>query len=116
MKYIICILLLLLFPVHLNADTFSLAWDPVTRDANDNTLISPPSYKVYLGPTLGAPISSYTAKAVTTLTNYSLYENRPGTWYIVVTAYNSAGESSRSNEISITVRARPAPPVNLRLR
>ncbi len=39
-----------------------------------------------------------------------------GTWYFVVTAYNTAGlESGYSNEVSKTIATAPEPPRNLRI-
>jgi Fibronectin type III domain len=77
-----------------SAGTVTLAWDAVTDPSLDG-------YKVYVGTQSGVyertisagSVTSYTVAGLTTRTTY----------YFAVTAYNSAGESSPSNEISQTV-------------
>jgi len=77
-----------------SAATATLAWSPV----NDPTL---DGYKVYVGTTSGlytrtitvGNLTSYTVDSLTTRTTY----------YFSVTAYNSAGESSPSNEVSKSI-------------
>lgn len=77
-----------------SATTATLAWNPV----NDATL---GGYKVYVGTATGlytktidvGNVTSYTVDSLTTRTTY----------YFSVTAYNSAGESSPSNEVSKSI-------------
>jgi hypothetical protein len=77
-----------------SATTATLAWGPV----NDPTL---DGYKVYVGTTSGlytrtitvGNLTSYTVDSLTTRTTY----------YFSVTAYNSAGESLPSNEVSKSI-------------
>ncbi|MBX3330292.1 MAG: fibronectin type III domain-containing protein [Nitrospira sp.] len=77
-----------------SATTATLAWNPVT----DLTLAG---YKVYVGTTSGlytrtidvGNITSYIVDSLPTATTY----------YFAVTAYNSAGESLPSNEVSKSI-------------
>jgi Fibronectin type III domain len=77
-----------------SATTATLAWSPV----NDPTL---DGYKVYVGTTSGLytriiTVGNLTSYAVDSLTTRTTY-------YFSVTAYNSAGESSPSNEVSKSI-------------
>ena len=77
-----------------SAATATLAWNPVTDPTLDG-------YKIYVGTTSGlytrtitvGNLTSYTVDSLTTRTTY----------YFSVTAYNSAGESSPSNEVSKSI-------------
>jgi len=76
------------------AATATLAWNPVTDPTLDG-------YKIYVGTASGlytrtitvGNLISYTVDSLTTRTTY----------YFSVTAYNSAGESSPSNEVSKSI-------------
>jgi hypothetical protein len=77
-----------------SAATATLAWNPVTDPTLDG-------YKIYVGTASGlytrtitvGNLISYTVDSLTTRTTY----------YFSVTAYNSAGESSPSNEVSKSI-------------
>lgn len=72
----------------------TLAWNAVT-----GTPIS--GYRVYVGEAPGLYARTITVGTVTSTTVSSLTRGR--TYYFAVTAYNSAGESPRSNEVSKTI-------------
>lgn len=77
-----------------SATTATLAWNPVT----DQTLNG---YKVYVGTASGLYTRTIT---VGNLTSYTVESLTAGTtYYFAVTAYNSAGESSPSNEVSKSI-------------
>ncbi len=77
-----------------SATTATLAWNPVTDQTLDG-------YKVYVGTASGLYTSTIT---VGNLTSYTVGSLTPGTtYYFAVTAYNSAGESSPSNEVSKSI-------------
>lgn len=77
-----------------SATTATLAWNPVTDPTLDG-------YKVYIGTASGL----YTrAIAVGNLTTYTVDSLTTGTtYYFAVTAYNSGGESTPSNEVSKSI-------------
>lgn len=83
----------------------TLAWDASTGEVQ--------GYKVYYGTTTGGPYPN-SANAGTartySLNNLPLQENT--TYYFVVRAYNQAGESASSNQVSQSVgdTTPPAPP------
>ena len=72
----------------------SLTWNPVT-----STPLS--GYKVYVGEAPGLYTRTITVGTVTSTTVSSLTRGR--TYYFAVAAYNSAGQSSPSNEVSKTI-------------
>jgi hypothetical protein len=75
--------------------TATLAWKAVT-----GTTIS--GYKIYVGE---APLLYTRSITVGTVTSYSVNSLTVGrTYYFAVTAYNSAGESTLSNEVSKTIQ------------
>jgi hypothetical protein len=88
------ILLVLFVPTAIRAGDVALQWDP-----NSETDLA--GYKVYYGTatrTYGSPI------VVGKVTSYTLAQLPAGTYYIAVTAYNTAGlESGFSNEVSAVV-------------
>ncbi len=74
--------------------TARLAWDPVS----DTTLAG---YKIYIGTASGLYTRTITVGNLTSHTVDSL--NTRTTYYFAVTAYNSAGESAPSNEVSKSI-------------
>ena len=77
-----------------SATTATLAWSPVTDPTLDG-------YKVYVGTVSGLYTRTIT---VGNLTSYTIDSLATGTTYFfAVTAYNSAGESSPSNEVSKSI-------------
>lgn len=81
--------------------TADLAWDAPTTNADGTLLADLAGYKIYYGNASGSYSEAVTVGAVT---NYVLTDLAPGTYYIAVTAYNSAGaESDYSNEVTKTV-------------
>ena len=77
-----------------SATTATLAWNPVT----DPTL---GGYIIYVGTASGLYTRTIT---VGNLTSYTVDSLTTGTtYYFAVTAYNSAGESSPSNEVSKSI-------------
>lgn len=113
MKKIILALLLLAAPAF--ADTINLAWDKVTLGVDDLPLQELTGYKVYKGTAAG----DYSTPLVTitpATENYSFEQSIIGTYFFVVTAYNSVGESGHSNEVSAVVNPKvPAKVLNLRI-
>ncbi len=77
-----------------SATTATLTWNPVTDPTLDG-------YKVYVGTASGLYTRTIT---VGNLTSYTIDSLATGTTYFfTVTAYNSAGESSPSNEVSKSI-------------
>lgn len=78
-----------------------LTWDAPATNVDGTLLTDLAGYKIYYGNSSGA----YTAAvAVGAATNYILSDLAPGTYYMVVTAYNADGnESDFSNEVTKTV-------------
>jgi len=72
----------------------TLTWNPVTTTPLDG-------YKIYIGTVPGQYTQAITAGNVTSFTVESLSVGI--TYYFVVTAYNSAGESAPSNEVYATI-------------
>ncbi len=81
-----------------SAETASLSWNSPVSNTNGTALTDLRGYKIYYGTSPG----SYTAIVdVGKVTSFSLQNLSPGTYYITVSAYNSAGtESGYSNEVS----------------
>lgn len=94
------------------ADTFNLSWDKVTLASDGTPLTELIGYRVYVsqvsgvyGPAIAAP----------TTEAYSYTQTTKGTYFAVVKAWNSGGESGASNEISFVVAAKlPAKPTGLK--
>lgn len=105
------IILALLIAAPAYADTFTFTWDPPTEDTAGHQLSELTGYKFYVSSKAGEYTTPISTPATNTL---ELEENKPGVYFAVVTAYNSAGESTPSNEIQFEVKAKPpAPPKNL---
>ncbi len=79
----------------------TLAWDAPTTMTDGSPLTDLGGYKVYYG----TSTRNYTASIdVGNFTTASLGNISPGTWYIAVTAYDTAGnESDYSKEISTQI-------------
>jgi fibronectin type 3 domain-containing protein len=76
-----------------------------------NTSLGATSYNIYQSFTSGGP---YTKVASSTNTNYTVTGLTNGdSYYFVVTAVNSAGESAALNQTSATVGTLPLPPSSL---
>jgi hypothetical protein len=82
------------------SQSFSLAWNAPTTYTDGTPLTAPAGYKVYYGTTSG----NYTnVIEVHNLTSCLINSLSPGTYYFVVTCYDSSGiESDFSNEIKTT--------------
>lgn len=107
MKYL---LLLLFLPTIALAESVKFAWDPPPGEAPVS------GYKLYISPisgVYGPPVSTVpsTSKTYTFLVPL----NMQGTFFVTVTAYNSVGESERSNEISFITKPKPQAANNLRV-
>lgn len=109
MRYLLTFLLF--FPAIVFADNFTLAWEPVTVDVSGAPVIGLLGYKVYKSSVSG----TYTTSVITTTeATAEIIENTVGTYFAVVRAYNSVGESGPSNEVSFTVVGKvPGVPQNL---
>jgi len=77
-----------------SAATATLAWNPVTDPTLDG-------YKIYVGTASGLYTRTITVGNLISYTVDSLMTRT--TYYFSVTAYNSAGESSPSNEVSKSI-------------
>jgi hypothetical protein len=91
-------------PMHANA-AGTLAWNPSAGVVQ--------GYKIYYGTTSGGPYpSSANAGTATTYSMNNLPLQEKVTYYFVVKAYNQAGESAGSNQVSysVTDSTPPAPP------
>jgi hypothetical protein len=98
------ILFSLIAPVQANA-AGTLAWNAVTGTVQ--------GYKIYYGTTSGGPYpNSANAGTATSYTVNNLPLQERVTYYFVVRAYNQAGESGNSNQVSysVTDSTPPAPP------
>ncbi|RPJ02782.1 MAG: fibronectin type III domain-containing protein [Chloroflexi bacterium] len=83
----------------------TLMWNPSTGTVQ--------GYKVYYGTTSKGPYTnSATAGTATSYALNNLPLQEKATYYFVLRAYNQAGESANSNEIShsVTDSTPPAPP------
>lgn len=90
---------LFLFPVLAIAST--LHWDAVSGDVT--------GYRVYYGMTSGSYSANVDAGLSTEYDISSLSLTEGATYYFIVRAYNSIGESDNSNEVSWTVPDTTAP-------
>ena len=105
MKTLIAIFLSLLFAATAIASDVTLAWDA-------NTESDLAGYKLYYGNASGAYQNNVDVGNVTT---YTVKDLTDGTWYFVVTAYDTAdNESGFSNEVNSELNATPpADPKNV---
>ncbi len=97
-------------------DTINFEWDKVTKTVSGDPLVSLSGYKLYVSqisnsygtPTAGfiAPKPVAVPPAVQVPEAYSYVNNVPGTYFAVVTAYNSDGESDYSNEVTFLVKSK----------
>ena len=77
------------------------------------TVIGASSYNVYWSETSG--VSPATGKKITEVLNSHIHKNltNGGTYYYVITAINTFGESGKSNEIAITLNDSPSAPAGV---
>lgn len=88
-------------------DSVTLAWDA-------NTEPDLAGYRVYQGSKSGGPYTKIADVPVMPMPEYTITGLADGTWFWVVTAYDTGGlESGYSNEVSKTVNRPPAAPKNL---
>jgi len=117
MKRLIFALLLVLIPSWLYAMDVTLEWNP-----NPESDLA--GYKIYFGQTKGGPytgagspiVIAYTAQGfVLASPEWRIPTLADGTWYFVVTAFDTEGlESGYSNEVM--TNGRPGTPINLRIK
>ena len=86
----------------------TLSWTPPTTKQDGSSLTNLAGYKVYYGISPdGTPPVSYSSTIVITnpgISSYMIENLLPGTYYFVVTAFDSSGlESSNSNVASTTI-------------
>jgi hypothetical protein len=106
MKKMLAAMLILSFALPLTAFAEpKLVWDPSTGEVN--------GYRIYYGLATGSYASNKDVGSVTEfpLANLPLQEKK--TYYFTAKAYNGAGESAGSNEVSWTVPDRTPPAVPL---
>lgn len=112
MKKLIFVLCLLI-PSLVRADNFSVIWDPVTLGVDGSPVVGLLGYKLYVSNTAGT--YGATPEATVTANTTTISRSAVGTYYAVVRAYNAAGESANSNEISFQVRVKvPNAPANFK--
>lgn len=99
-RLILAILLILVMAVSVNADM--LKWDASTGDVT--------GYRIYYGTETGIYPHNEDIGNVTEFgtegvdgTLAELLDLNPGTWYIIVRAYNGTGESGDSNIADLTM-------------
>lgn len=85
--------------VAVTAGSATLSWTPPTRNTDGTPLSNLAGYRIYWGPSRGQYSSSVTVNAG--LSSYVVEQLTPGTWYFVLTAFNTHNvESAFSNEAS----------------
>lgn len=91
-----------------------LLWDAPSMNVDGSTPAVVTSYKVYsrmMGGTYAPGID------IGNVLTHTLSGLPVGTWYFVVTAINSGGESDFSNEVSkVILQAKPSVPTGLRVQ
>lgn len=105
--------LLLCLPIAARADSYTVIWEPVTQGIDGNPVVGLLGYRIYVSTMPG--VYGATPKA-TVLTNSTVIsETMIGTYYLIVRAYNSTGESANSNEVTFQVKPKvPAAPTGFR--
>lgn len=88
-KILLSLIVMLILTISLNAADLKLGWDAVVP--------APLGYKVYYGSASGNYTLNVDAGNLLTATVFNLTPSQR--YYFVVRAYNSAGESSNSNEV-----------------
>ena len=84
-----------------NSSQIALTWQPCAGAA---------SYNIYRSATSGGPYTLVSAPGSVTEIGYADYTASQGTtWYYVITAVNSYGESGKSSEVSATLICTPPP-------
>ena len=107
MKLITLAIPLLLVAISAHA-SWTLLWDP--NDPSDGVT----SYKVY--ERTGTTYNAIVSVTPSSTPSYVISALPRGTHYFAVTALNSDGESSYSNEVSIVVKKNPSAPRNLHVQ
>lgn len=88
-------------PFQTGSGTAALDWDAPTTNVDGTPLTDLAGYRIHIGASSGTYTSSINVGNVTA---YSMNNLVPGTYYFVVTAYNTNGiESSYSNEADKTI-------------
>lgn len=91
-----------------NPYVVQLAWDaPAIGPVPDG-------YRIYRADTAGGPYTRIGEVAHSATPTWTSPEQPNGTFYYVVSAFNSVAESGYSNEVSETFANPPHPPANLR--
>ncbi len=105
--------LCLCFPIAVRADSYTVIWDPVTLGVDGLPVVGLLGYKLYVSTMPG--VYGATPK-VTVMTNSTVIsETMIGTYYAVVRAYNQAGESANSSEVTFQVKPKiPTAPTGFR--
>uniref|UniRef100_A0A6M3J749 Fibronectin type-III domain-containing protein n=1 Tax=viral metagenome TaxID=1070528 RepID=A0A6M3J749_9ZZZZ len=115
---ILLVLLTVSFAPAVEAGQAILSWQAPTTNEDGTPLTDLAGYKVYYGKVS----ATYTIiKDIGNVLTYAITENAltytitglgEGTWYFVVTAYNTIGtESAYSNEVSKVIKTVPSKPV-----
>lgn len=105
----------LIFVATAQAEIVKFAWDPPAPNP-DGSAQKIDGYKLYISPLPGryaAPAATIGKTAISY--SYFLPTSMSGKYYVVLTAYNTVGESLPSNEIEFTTKPKPAAAGALRL-
>jgi hypothetical protein len=101
--------LLLALSANLLAADVVLAWDP-------NSESDLAGYNVFQANAAGGPYAKIGSTGVLAAPTYTVSGLLPGTYFWVVTAFNTAGqESGYSNEVSKVITGPPQPPAGLKI-
>lgn len=100
-------------PMPAVADMITFEWNKVTTDVSGQPLTGATkltAYKLYVSSVsggYGSPTIAFITPATTgTVETYKYTNNVRGTYFATVSAYNSAGESLKSNEVTFTITAK----------
>ena len=92
---------LVLMPSLVHAEQLSLAWTPPTTNVDGSALTDLRDYKLYYGTASGSYTSNVTS---ITQASYTFSNINPGTYFFVVTAFDTSNnESPVSNELRVVV-------------
>ena len=103
------VLLTVSFAPAVEAGQAILSWTVPTTNEDGTPLTDLAGYKVYYGK---VSATYTTIKDIRNVLTYTITGLGEGTWFFVVTAYNTIGtESAYSNEVSKVIKTVPSKPV-----
>jgi hypothetical protein len=111
----LALLATLFFATIAQAETVKFSWDPPTSNA-DGTPLKLDGYRLFVSPTAGqyaAPATTISKTATSYI--YTLPVSLEGKYYVILKAYNTAGESLPSNEVEFVTKPKPQQPSLLKI-